>query len=107
MSVYQSEPMASIVEKIYRGWETMTRVQREEANRHYRDLADLDYLCALKHPVACHDCAKPRVLCGGERGSVVLHDGNGPVFGGHWLCDPCTLDNRAAVQGEAQAAHGR
>lgn len=36
----------------------------------------------------------------GEHGSLIS-DTHGPV----WLCNRCTLDNRAMVQGEARAAH--
>lgn len=46
--------------------------------------------------VACYGCADERKT--GEVGSLVLN-------GERWLCDPCTKDNRASVQGEALAAH--
>ncbi len=77
-----------------------------------------DYMAhGFKRVMLCHWCGATRRLGGpgesasggkwtrylpGEHGSRITVGQNDDLV---WLCDRCTADNRAIVQGEALAAH--
>lgn len=79
-------------------WEKMSSAERDASNAAYKERADMDYFHIYGRPTVCYECERIRVHRGGEQGSRVLN-------GEHWLCDGCTVDNRAAVQAEARGTH--